>query len=131
MKIGSHRFLKDNNLKIGDILWGCAYDYTSTKEHKGLHQIPILGMLSYTKYADCMDKYNDPNVYSPKYFIPFKKNAKTLSPENLAYSKAVYVEARQYATTELDSRHLYNELIQDNIDWHEQEIQKLKDDMLK
>ena len=130
MIIGLHGSLKNNNLGVGDTVWACAYVYTSTKENKGLHQHPILGVLSHTKYEDTMQQFLDKNKYKPNFFIPFKKNAKSLTYDNLQFSKAVRVESRRYATTEEECKELYNKAIQSNINWHTMEIEKLKKDML-
>lgn len=131
MIIGRYSELKNNNIKIGDTIWACAYEYTSTKEQKGLHQKPIFGMITHVKYSDMHAKYSDASLYGAKYFIPFKKDAKSFDISNLAWTKAVSIYSRQYATNELDCRNLYNQLIQRNIDWHTREIQKLKDDFIR
>ena len=60
-----------------------------------------------------------------RYFVPLKKNGVDLS-----WSKAVTIYARCYATTQQECIALYNRLIQDSIEWHEQEIKKLEKDLL-
>ena len=77
------------------IVWACAYEHTSSKNEKHFYCKPIKGMLTTTSYD----------------FVPFRKNAKDLTLENLAWSKAVHLTARYYADTEAESIEQYNELV--------------------
>lgn len=97
---------KDNLHKI---VWACAYEHTSSKNKKHLYCKPIKGMLTALSF-NCESKAHSTNSY-PLYFVPFRKNAKDLTLENLAWSKAVSLSARCYADTEAESIEQYNELI--------------------
>lgn len=97
---------KDNLHKI---VWACAYAHTSSKNEKHLYCKPTKGMLTALSF-NCESEAHSTNSY-PLYFVPFRKNAKDLTLENLAWSKAVSLSARCYADTEAESIEQYNELI--------------------
>jgi hypothetical protein len=97
---------KDNLHKI---VWACAYEHTSSKNEKHLYCKPTKGMLTALSFSDEIEAHCT-NSY-PLYFIPFRKNAKDLTLENLAWSKAVHLTARYYADTEAESIEQYNELV--------------------
>ena len=111
------------NFKAGDTVWACAFNYTHDKEGRSLHQEPVLGkfMLCSTqaKHDDKLKRY--PDYTYPEYFVPFKKNG-----VDLAWSKAVHMHSRCYATTEEECVDLYNNLIGNAIDWHRSEIDALE-----
>ena len=52
-------------------------------------------------------------VTSFSYFVPFKKTAKQLNLDGLAWSKAVQKYSRHYARTEEEAILLFNEIIED------------------
>lgn len=97
---------KDNLHKI---VWACAYAHTSSKNEKHLYCKPTKGMLTALSFS-CESEAHNTNSY-PLYFVPFRKNAKDLTLENLAWSKAVHLTARYYADTEAESIEQYNELV--------------------
>lgn len=84
------------SLKNGDILYGFAYKFTSTKENLALSQTPTKGILWCSNRKTSYEK-PDPELAKlnrPAYFIPFGKK------ENLLFSKAVGICSRSYAQTE-------------------------------
>jgi hypothetical protein len=95
------------------IVWACAYEHTSSKNEKHFYCKPIKGMLTTTSYDIESERYNLTHykLNYPTYFVPFRKNAKDLTLENLAWSKAVHLTARYYADTEAESIEQYNELV--------------------
>ncbi len=119
----------NNKLKSGTKLYACAYEYSLSKEHKQFYSKPVLGVLSFTNKSYEKDQIDTYNGY-PEYFIPYKKNRSDDSYDNLAFSKAVSIYARYYAETETECAELYNSLIQNNIDWHKKEIEKLKENLI-
>lgn len=122
MKIKEHTDIQ-NIFKVYDKIWACAFEYNSYKEGKFLHQKPVLGQFmagnTLENHNRRMSRYKDKN--NAVYFVPLKKNG-----IDLAWSKAVHITSRVYATTEEECIELYNELIQKNIDWHITEIEELK-----
>lgn len=118
--------------KLGDKpVWASAYTYASTKESRLNYQKPIRGRImrgeTIAKHL-IREKENlrANSRYYSDYFVPFKKNS-----EELAWSKAVHVYTREYSETEEESIKLFNEMIQENIDWHLKEIEKLKKELIK
>lgn len=110
---------------LGDIAYACAYEYTHDKNGKCKYQKPIRGMFTAGDTEAKNNEYISKGQTNIRYFVPFKKNK-----EDLAWSKAVTIYARCYATTQQECITLYNKLIQANIDWHEHEIEKLRKDLL-
>lgn len=106
--------------KPGDAIYACHFKYDSTKENNRYIQEPVQGILS--QYSDGSSSANTATIH---YFIPFRKN--TMEP---AKSRAVSISARKYADTEAECIELYNSLIHDNIEWHESEIQKLRERLM-
>ena len=100
-------FKKKDNLH--KIVWACAYEHTNSKNEKYLYCKPTKGMLTALSFNFESEAHNT-NSY-PLYFVPFRKNAKDLTLENLAWSKAVHLTARCYADTEAESIEQYNELV--------------------
>lgn len=121
--------IRRRNLKSGTLIYACAYSYTGTKEHRRFFSEPTLGILSYTDKPYFKDTINKADSQI-RYFIPYKKNSKDLSYDNLAFSKAVKLDARYYAETEQECKEIYNSLIQRNIDWHLSEIELLKKNLI-
>lgn len=60
------------------------------------------------------------------YFVPFKKNS-----DELAWSKAVQMSSRKYASTYEECVQLYNKLILNKVEWHQQEIEDLKKELIQ
>lgn len=119
---------KDINkyFKVGDTVYACAYKYNRDKEGRQYFQKPVLGKLvlgrnkSEEEYYQRTGRETEPN-----FFVPFKKNGK-----DLAWSKVVSIYSRYFTTDEEESREFYNNLIKEQIAWHESEINKLKEDLL-
>ena len=107
MKYDYRNIRKKDNLH--KIVWACAYAHTSSKNEKHLYCKPTKGMLTALSF-NCESEAHNTNSY-PLYFVPFRKNAKDLTLENLAWSKAVHLKARCYADTEAESIEQYNELV--------------------
>ncbi len=116
-------------IKSGTKVYACAYEYNTSKEGRFLHQTPILGVLSYTNKAYFKDTIDDLNQ-NCKYFIPYKKNAKSLSYDNLAFSQAVSIYSRFFFYNMEECKDKYNSLINENIQWHLKQIERLKNDLL-
>lgn len=107
----------DKQHKCGDLVWGTAFRYDSTKEGMALKCEPVLGMLSY----HCTDVPDAANPTKPiRYFVPIRKNGKGYS-----WSKAVYLESRQYADTEAEAWMAYEQEIKKAKEWHEDNAKKL------
>lgn len=115
----------NKHFKVGDTIYACAYKYTHDKNGKSKHQKPILGMFTVRDTEAKNNEYLSKGDTHIRYFVPFKKNN-----QELAWSKAVTIQSRHYATTYQECVTLYNKLIQNNITWHEQEIEQLKKDLL-
>lgn len=107
MKYDYRNIRKKDNLH--KIVWACAYEHTSSKNEKYLYCKPTKGMLTALSF-NFESEVHSTNSY-PLYFVPFRKNAKDLTLENLAWSKAVHLTARCYADTEAESIEQYNELV--------------------
>ena len=110
---------------LGDIAYACAYEYTHDKNGKSKHQKPVKGMFTAGDTEAKNNEYISKGQTNIRYFVPFKKNGVDLS-----WSKAVTIYARCYATTQQECIALYNRLIQNSIEWYEQEIKKLEKDLL-
>lgn len=111
------------NFKAGDEIWACAFNYTHDKEGKHLYQEPVFGklMAGKTEVAHNSRIERFPDSSNVEYFVPFKKNG-----VDLAWSKAVLMYNRYYATTEEECVELYNSLVKNAIDWHRSEIEALE-----
>lgn len=132
MIIGGYQDLWDK-CYAGDKVWACAFQYSSDKNSKRFKQEPIYGMLMVTNEPDKELKYRQDrmrqtgeNRAHASYFVPFKKDGKSL-----AYSKAVHVSARQYATTQQECIEMYNGMIQKYINWYKREITGLEEQKLR
>lgn len=115
MKYGRYDAYHMQNHKI---IWGCNFEPTSTKESKQYSCTPVKGMLT---LHDDLKNEQDPNASrggfytTPRYFVPFKKNAKGCDLEDLAWSKAVNIRSRVYADTEDECIEAYNECVMKNV----------------
>ena len=117
-------YLEISKFKSGDIVWACAFESTYGTDKLLFKQEPILGMVVSRK---TLREIKSTNSYATiRYFIPFKKNAKFYTLENLAWSKAVNIHSRKYATTEAECIELYNELIDDQILYHQERIYEIE-----
>ena len=64
------------------------------------------------------------NCPKPNYFVPFGTN------KRLSWSKAIHFQNYHYADTEQECIELYDDLIQNEINWHKAELQKLEEDLM-
>lgn len=111
--------------KVGDIVYACAYKPTSDKESRHNYQKPIRGILVLDNSEDKCRIREEKGYKRPRYFVPFKKNDK-----DLAWSKAVTVYSRYFTDNEKECKEYYNKLIRDQIQWHQKEIERLKDEFI-
>lgn len=116
--------------KIESKVWACAYEYTSKKESRLNFQKPILGMIMCDKteerHKEKKERYIQRGYKPPcDYFVPFKQNGK-----DLAWSKAVKIWSRCYASTEKECKEIFNSLINKKVAWHLEEIEKLKKELI-
>lgn len=121
MKITSYTEV-EKYFSAGDEVWACAYEYDRTNFGKHYFQEPVLGIFSAGNTACSHDRYLSEGRVTPRYFVPYKKNSK-----EPAWSKCVSIYARCYTNNKEECVSLFNELILGNIEWHENEIKKLKD----
>ena len=107
--------------KPEDEVWACAFKYQHSKEGKRFFQKPVLGRLmcgnTLEKHLNCI---RDCRCYL-NYFVPYKKNS-----NQLAWSRAVEIYSRMYATSEAECIQLYNSMIAENINWHTKAIEELR-----
>lgn len=105
-------------MKNHRIIWSCNFEPTNAKEAAKYSCTPIKGMLTINDDLET-EQGNNPThngfYTTPRYFVPFKKNAKGCDLEDLAWSKAVNIRARVYAETEAECLETYNDLIMRNI----------------
>lgn len=114
------------HFKVGDTVYACAYKYNRDKEGRQYFQKPILGQLVLGRNKTEEEYYQRTGRETePNYFVPFKKNG-----EDLAWSKIVTIYSRYFTTDEEESKKFYNDLIKEQIAWHESEISKLREDLL-
>lgn len=128
MKIREWYCLKRYDIKNGDDMWACAYQVTYNKDGIRYVQKPVKGKLVSSKYQSTYEEDIQKGLTDLKYikfFVPYKKNG-----IDLAWSKAVGIESRQYATTEEESREIYNEEIESYINMHKRMIEELENDRL-
>ena len=116
-----------SDVNVGDEIWACAFEYESTKEGTFLMQEPVLGQFvsAKTEKEHLKNISNDEKLYI-SHFVPYKKNGK-----DLAWSKAVLIRNRMYATTKEECTEMFNESIKDKINWHLQELEKLNKMFIK
>lgn len=125
MKIRNYTYLERRGLMPGSIVWACNYKVTNSKESMKFIQKPIKGMLTCSNKELIHNELMESKETYSSYFVPFKKDGK-----NLAWSKAVGVDSRIYATTEEESKELYNEAIQNYIDMWSLKIEELKNELI-
>lgn len=117
----------NHEFKIGDVVWACAFERTIDANQNSLKQEPILGMFTHDKNLSA-EKTNQQSLTQKhiRYFVPFKKNCKAYTLENLAWSKTVTHYSRKYTTTEKECIDLYNSLIDQEIEYHQNIIKEIK-----
>lgn len=116
----------DDNFKVGDSAWACAYSFATNKETRLLYQEPIKGEFVAGKdeaqNTDLLQRYAAKGVApSIGYFVPYKKDG-----VSLAWSKKIDAQSRMYATTRDECVELYNDKIDSHIRWHENQIDELR-----
>ena len=99
--------------KPGDEIWAYAFTYSNNKINKAGYQQPILGQLQDRNQEMQTPKRNGYQYSIIRYFVPYKKGKK-----ELAWSKAVTLEAREYAETEHEAYLEYNRLVRLAQNWH-------------
>lgn len=114
------------SFKVGDIVWACAFERTNNTKSMLCFQQPILGMFTNQKtFLSEIDERSKGKYLTIYYFVPFKKNCKAYTLDNLAWSKSTNISSRMYATTEKECKELYNSLIDDVIAYHEKAIDEM------
>lgn len=92
-----------------------------------LKQEPVYGMFA----ADCGRRAHDALMTKrpcPRavFFVPCRQNSVT----ELAWSRAVRVESRNYASSREEAVRLYNGRIRTVIDWHRKAVSELEASLL-
>lgn len=130
-------FKNFSDFKTDDIVYACAYEYASNKDNKINYQKPILGKLTLgnSQKKDEERRTSDITYHPflsseetkeiPSYFVSFGKNG------TLVWSKAVTVYSRHFSYTEKEAINFFNASIQEKINWHLEEIEKLKENLIK
>ena len=96
----------------GHEIWAFAFVYANDKINKSNFQVPVLGQLQ-DRNGPPLPQL-PPRGFTPiQYFVPYRKGKK-----ELAWSKAVRVEARSYADTETEAQIAYNKRIALAQNWH-------------
>lgn len=109
----------------GMTIYACAYEHNDSFTNKRFSQKPVLGMLTKARterlHKELMQKFT--NNYA-HYFVPFGKSGKLL------WSKAVEIRNRKYADTEQECKDLYNNLVKNEIKFHEKLIDEIQKDLI-
>ena len=105
--------IKHSDLKIGDKVWACAYDYNYNRTEKALIQQPVFGQIV--------------KGYNSWYGLGFAIMKKDGTPRT---SGIVSINARTFAATEAECKELYNEKIKERIAMLENDIKALREDLL-
>lgn len=124
MIIKTHSELYKSNLKVGDSIWACAYEFTMNSKSMKNIQKPIKGVLTTSRDKKNNDSFialGETGTDYIRYFVPYKKNEIDLS-----WSRAVEVYSRKFATTEEEATELYNKLIDEYIAHYTEMIERLK-----
>lgn len=98
-------------VKHGDKVWACSYNYDRNRTEKRTVCKPVYGEIRKDGYC--------------KYFVPYKKDG------TLRTSGKVHAYSRDYADSEKECVDLYNQKIQDRIDFLKKEIDNLEIEKLK
>lgn len=114
----------------GDIVWACAFSRTENTKSLKYFTEPVKGMFTRYKCLKSEEAHrNNKQIITNdgiQYFIPFKKNSQSCDLQDLAWSKAVHYSARKYATTEDECKELFNELIDEEIQFHQNIINDIQ-----
>ena len=113
--------------KPGDTVWACAFKPAHDKESKQYFQRPIQGklMAGASELSDAESRKRYGLEAQPTHFVPFKKGS-----TELAWSKAVTIYARWVSDSFQECTEKYKSLVQEQIDWHEKELQELRKEIL-
>ena len=110
------RYDRDDILSMPNhtIVWNCNFKPIDARESTKKYSYTLIkGMVTINN--DIKTEQGDNPTHNgfyqvPRYFIPFKKNAKGCDLEDLAWSKAVRIHNRHvYADTEAECIEAYNE----------------------
>lgn len=101
-------------IEPGTQIWACAYEFDNSKMQMRFIQKPVFGEIDGDKWG------------RGHYFIPYKKNGK-----DLATSKRVSIESRQFADTYEECVGLYNRLVQDKIDMFMKRVGETRADFIE
>lgn len=112
-------------IEADSIIWACAYRLQSNKEGKRFFQKPVKGMLMLGDTQSAHNYRHKRGETDPRYFVPFKKG-----DSELAWSKCVSVDAREYALTEKECIELYNSIINKYIDDYTEAIEEMRKNLV-
>lgn len=114
-------------IKAGSFVWAYAFRHNTSKESMALKQEPVYGMLAAdsakSPHEALMARLPCPRA---AFFIPCKQNSVT----ELAWSRAVRVESREYASTREEAVRMYNCRIKAAIGWHRKAMSELESALL-
>ena len=136
-----------NEILYGVPYWACGFETNSRKISSYQHTTfmyrkePVFGVIVLIEYKRGygnkaikerigvpISKYS--NHWRRFYFVPFKKNYKgdgtNWTDKDLAFSKSVEVESREYANTYKECVELYNGLIENEVNKHKEIIKELE-----
>lgn len=106
----------------GDVVWASAYAYDRSHARLGAHQVPVKGMLLYSRYGNGGISGTAP----ANYFAPFAKGSDT----DLALSRVVSVHSRDFADTEQEALEIYNDHVGACVEWHRSQIESARSHLL-
>lgn len=109
--------IKRQDLKDGQVVWGCAYCTNNTEKSMAFKKKPVLGVVSLKEKAG---RWSRDGV--------FYESRKDGQPKK---SSGVNLYARHYANTEEESREIYNGLVQNQIDLLQRLIDDTKSDFIE
>lgn len=112
------------NIKPGTKLWACAYSLDNNQITMGLKQKPVYGT---TRCRRIVWEEDDLNESYSSYFVPFKKG----SDSQLAKSKEVSIYARCFADTYEECVELYNQMVNERVDWFLKRAEETKKDLIE
>lgn len=106
----------------GTVIWAYEFELDVRNENMVLYQKPIRGRISSVSklFSDDNKEAFNPDKKS-RFFVPFRKD----SESQYKWSKAINIYSRCYADTKEEAVEGYNDLIGKQIDWHQEQIEKL------
>lgn len=115
-------------LKVGDKVWACAFDLNRPRTGFAYFQKPVYGMIRGRKLkGKTSDISKKEAAMGARYFVPFKKDSTT----DLAWSKAINVDSRRYASSEEECVKLFNKFVGKNVNWFETQAKCMKAFLIK